>query len=604
MKKIAIILLSFFLSGCSYFLKGQLEISVTANDSPLSEAQLVLYGKKNKKEIFIQKLSPNGEGKIVLPVDFYEYEMFKIVATSSNLDKLLLPSISYVSSPHWWQDQSVQLKINLISPVSPFTANTTTPKKEVVSQEIKNDLSQLPPPEIVSVSQIEKNLQEEPIKKKSNKPPLVLAQEEKELELKHEKVELKPLKKTITDKKKDFIVSVSYKVLFESKPVNEVQVYTAYHNSQTIRKEGESNSLGEIKFNVNKVSAPDVIILIKNGFVTLVSPFIESSSQGPFIFDLKLGKSVNLLVQNYAYNLPRGIEKSELFFNKVKQNSSTSIGLLTYDKEIKVEDALSLEIKNSQINSISWDDIQKKLFNKLNLNSFFLPTLMPFKPTIGLLEPVMNEERETNTIWRRARREFFSRFINDSSFKTKIQDDLFNLSNAKSSDDLIVFKKGWENTLFAKDVDIILQIDLKTKENDAYMVGRIYGKNGEILFEQNKLIAEGSAEKVASQLYLSLLNHLPLEGSVVGQDKGVYILNLGAKNHIQKGDVFSAFVSKENYSLPTVYAGKLKVFEVEQGQVKAQIMKDKKDLSSKKDNEFLKNNSLIRVVRLSRVDVL
>lgn len=113
MKKYIVCIMAFFLSSCTYFLKGQLEILVTTNDAPLQEAQLALYGKNNNKEVFIGYLYPNSQGKVVTNIDFSKYQSLKIVTTNNSLQKILLPAIKYVSIPHWWQEQVLSLKINL-----------------------------------------------------------------------------------------------------------------------------------------------------------------------------------------------------------------------------------------------------------------------------------------------------------------------------------------------------------------------------------------------------------------------------------------------------------------------------------------------------------
>ncbi len=575
-----------FLSSCSYFLQGRLEIVVTAGETPVSDAQLTLYGKNKNKEIFIGYLFPNSQGFISTDIDFSKYQSIKVVTTNKSIEKILLPSIEHVSIPGWWQEQVVKLNINLTDPSLPMQNHSPLAKQEnKIQDEAKPEL-----PEIVLIPQIESNLYEPPPTKPqlenriSATTPLVSSTTP---------YQTKPLNKTITEKKVGYWKSTTLKITSEGKPLNNVNLYIGYNVSQTIKREGSSNEAGEIKFDFYKPSPPDVLIIKKNGFITNVTQFMESSSQS-IIVDLKPGKSMDFLVQNYAYGVGRGMDKTELYLNGVKQDVSTPIGFLTYAKELKPEEKLSLEQKNSIITNITADDLKKQFENNHGeIASLFLPSVTPFKPTVAFVEPSLTGEvLESNMLWRRARREFFSRFINEQSFKTKIKDDLLKLVDANNP--IETLKRGWQNSSFAKDLDLVVEINFIQNEENPLITGRIYAKNGQIITEQKKSFNASNAEQVASQLYTYLLEQLPIESYVVQQEKGVFTLNVGQKQHLNKGDLFIAYVPDSFYSAPNKASGVLKVTEVTDTEAKATAILGL---------EKLQNNISVRCVRASQTQI-
>ncbi len=554
-----------FVASCSYLFQGQMEIQVTANHVPLAQAQLILYGKKNEKEIFIQNLSPDPQGKVAVTLDFSHYDSFQIAATSASLDPLYLPMLVPVNKPAWWQEQRVHVDVAFQAlPPSPVVAQQEPeikPSEPLVEKENTHK-------NVVRVSQFEHNVVDAPAASApvaSVLPVLPAKPKEAPKSMPHNafeqtKKEKNEKNKTITENKKTWMENVAYRFVTEQKPLAGVVVYTGYNESRTVIKQGATGKEGDIRFSINRATAPDVLIFLPPNGVAQVVPFVERDGEAPYIFDVKAGKSLSFFVQYWAYGLPRGYEKTEIFDKGAKVFSSNKEGFVTLEEKENLTHDYSLSQLDSISSSLPWKLVTEK--TQKDVPSFFLPPKIAFKPTVGLIEPEMKGELEVNALWRRARREFFSRFINETSFKTKIKDDLFKFINGNSMENLEVFKHGWAQAPYAKDVDILLQIQLKEEGDHPQMVGSIFAKSGEKIFEQIRSLGDEDAEKQASLLYQTLLEKLPLEGNLVSVDKQEGILNLGSKQHVQKGDVFALFSSQDVYGAPIKPIGIFNVTDV------------------------------------------
>lgn len=526
---------------------------------------------------------------MVTSIDFSKYQSFKIVTTSRSLDKILLPAIEYVDIPRWWQEQVLKLNIDL--PQLIVKPRRLPPIQTATNQQPSKQEST----EIANISQMEGNIVE-PVNK-APKSEIKINKLQNQLPTTLSKISSTP-EKTITV---NYLKSTLLKVTSNNQPIANSFIFIGYNNSQTIKKAGETNAAGEIKFTYNSSISPDIIIIKKDGFVTQVGPFIQNTGDKPVLYDLKNGKSIDFLVQSYAYNEGRGLDKTELYLNGAKQEVSTGLGFITLNRELKSEDIISLEQKNSILSNISSDDLKKQLQNNKpgEISTLMIPSLVPFKETVGLLEPNLTGSLATNKLWRRARREFFSRFINEQSFKTKIQDDLVKVTNLTGDALFDIFRRGWENASFAKDVDIVMQIDMLTlegvNESNPTIVGRIYAKNGQLIAETKKSFNEANAEEVSSQLYNDIMAQLPIEGYVLQQEKGIFTINLGKKQHLSKGDLFAAFIPQNFYSPPTKPVAVLKVTEV--------TADNEAKATAVFGIEKLQSNIMIRIVRATQAQI-
>ena len=584
MKKFSVFILPLFFTGCSYFLQGQLELTVASHGAPLPEAQITVAGIVENKEVFIQNLSPNKEGKVFTNIDFSKYQSLKLITTNSSIETLLLPDLKYVPVPHWWQKQSLQITIEL-KPILPEENKPLVFNSKNNSEKNALDKENKLTPEIVVLSQIESNL----IDPLMTKPKIIAKKDEIE-KLPTSLLKNLPEEKTITEKNSRFLSSSTYRITSDNQPLSNALVFTGDMVTQALRQEEETDAKGEVKIEYNKATAPKVIVVKKNGFLTSVLPFVQTSTNDPVTIDLKTGKSLDFLVQNFAYGLARGMDKTELYYLGSKLDSSGPLGFLTSSKEIKPEEFFSLKQKNSIENMISPSALKNIFQTKTTpMATLYLSSQLPFKPAVGLLEPIMTPYLETNSLWRRARREFFSRFINEQKFRTKIQDDLLKIINAKSIESLKVFRRGWQTSNFAKDVDIVLDLNYEEELENKYLVGRIYTKNGENALEIKKLINEKNAEDIASQLYLSLLDQLPVECDAVGEGKGSYTLNGGKNINLHVDDYFIAYGHKQLTEEPNKFAGVMKVTQVDDLSSHAVIIFGEKE-----------NNQIVHLIRTSK----
>ncbi len=565
MQKYFIILSPFFVSSCSYFFQGQLELFLTENQVPLKDTQVMLYGKKNQdeKEIFIGKYSSDNEGKVAAHINFFQYHNLKIIVSNQDLEKIILPSIQSMESPRWWQEQVVKLHLD----VPQFIPKQDNLVKIPTIVQPLPDVFLNPPPEIVSIQQFEGNLYEEPVIKKG------MHNLQNNLSTQPSIIKNTNTNKTITDKFVDFSAVANLKISSQNNPVEKAKIYLGYNGSQTIKYQGESSRTGAIDVHYNKAVAPDILIIKKRGFVTNVTPFIENVSTQSLLLEMKPGKSMDFLIENFAYGAGRGTDKAELLLNGIKQDVSSILGFLTLAKEVQQTDILSIEQKNSIITNISSEDLKRHYSHKSeDLVGLFIPTLIPYKPNVGFIEPNISGALESNMLWRRVRREFFSRYINEQSFKTKIIDDLIKIVNVKKDSVLDLLKKGWQNASFAKDIDMLLQIDFVQNEEQPIVTGKIYAKNGLLIAEQRKSFDATNAEQVSGQLYESLVAQLPIEAYVTQQEKGVFTLNVGKKHHINKGDLFAAHIPQNFYSPPNRPVGVLKIIDISDTESKAKVI--------------------------------
>ncbi len=559
--------------ACSLERKGMITITVVNSDQKkLPQTGLFLYDisndPKNERKL-IQTLT-DSTGKVIWELNYSNVKKVKIVAKNENLETLYLPEMKYFITPAWWQEQDIEILITL-KKIS-FKENLSLLSKAKSENNLKTketllDFPDDPISQSIAISQFESNLTPEIIK------PILFntilnTNINKQMNLDSKETEIKTNEKvTITENKNVlFDDSVIIEVFGEAKPLENVQVYLGRNATQTVSFVGSTDMKGNIVIPMPKNRRGDMFYLKRNSYLTMAKPISSGSGRQKLRVDMLPGKSTEFLLNNFAYGFGRGMDKTELHFNSLKVDQSTMLGFVTLAKPFEEKSNISVVQKNAIPEKLEPSFLKKNLefFNLVNqIPVIFVTSLSPYKPSVGLIEPPLIGSLQTNMLWRRIRREFFSRFMNEFYMRGIIAEDVQRMANSLEMSPLEMAKAGWKNAPFATDLDMIMSIQFKD-ENDKFtdIEGKVYDKSGRLISERIVSIHEKDGEKSAAKLFSLLSADLPIEGSIVKKAKTEVTINIGKNYNISIGDQFVAYIGKSSFSQPDKPVALIKVKSV------------------------------------------
>ncbi|APJ03518.1 hypothetical protein [Silvanigrella aquatica] len=577
MRHLFVLFLIFMLIGCNYINTGSLSVSVEHQGQPVANTLVTLFSfeNSNKNWIKIGEQKTDRYGKVKWNLNFYKIQSIKITAQNMDLENIYFPSIKYTKNPQWWQDHELSLKMNL----EKFQAKLRVKSKSNMENQIGEqnsgallDFPDDPLSQSISIGQIESNLPPEK-NIENNKFAFHLATPTLlEKSFLPDSLQSKSPPKssliTITENKNVlFEDNLTLEVFFQGKPQDNVHVFSGRNATQYISYIGVTDSKGILSFSMPHQSRSDTLIIKKASFLTQVRPLTPGSGKQNLRIDLLEGKSTDFILQSYAYGVGRGMDKTELKSNSLRVDIAGMTGFVTTNKALDEKVILSLEQKNAFPNVIDFKVLKKCLELHTFVNqipTLYVSSLLPYKPSVGLIEPSLNSQLQTNAVWRRVRREFFSRFMNEPLMRGIIPDDIVRMSNKIGVSPLEMATTGWKNSIFSEDLDMLLQIQyVESEEGKGFsLAGKVFDKTGKIIMERVLPVVPEEAEKISAKMYSSLVSSLPVEGNVVKKNKNEVTINLGKNFGISEGDKFVTFIQKYPFSPPEKPIGILKVKSV------------------------------------------
>lgn len=595
--------ITLFITGCGYLQSGTLSVSVENQGNPIDQSIVTLYSVSNSTQKD-QKISQQVTGKngvVKWNINLAKNSAFKVTVQNNGLEKIYFPEVIFLQAPKWWQDHDLVLKSNLkewipqgLKLEKARVGNTTSIKDSGSLLDFPED----PISQSLSIAQIESNLL--PEINMENKSFLFRSSENL-LTDKSNFAENSIAKNSTADqlilitenKNILFEDTLTLEVLFEGKPQENVHIFTGRNASQNISYIGTTDIKGMISFTMPKQRRADVLVIKKAAFLTVLKPLTSGSGKQNMRIDLQQGKSSDFILQNYAYGMGRGIDKTELKVNSLRMDISGLIGFVTTNKSLEDKNILSLEQKNSIPELIDFKILKKclELHSIVNqIPTLYVSAILPYKPSVGLIEPPLSAPLQTNQAWRRVRREFFSRFMNEIFMRGLIPEDIIKMSNSVGISPIEMAKSGWKNTSFSADLDMIIQIQYLESENgkDFSLGGKVFDKFGKIIMERVMPVKEEDSEKISAKMYSSLISSLPIEGAVVKKNSNEVTINLGKNFGISEGDSFVTFIQKYPFSPPEKPIGIIKVKSVGDKDSLAEIVVGQ---------EKLQKSEVIRVVR-------
>ncbi|WGL59555.1 hypothetical protein QEJ31_13575 [Pigmentibacter sp. JX0631] len=593
-----LIILLFVFTGCNYFQEGTLSVKVESQGQLLANSSVTLYqvNEVDKKRKKIIEGNTNSQGFLKWKVDFSKLQQMKIFVQSNNLDKIYFPEIVSVNAPKWWQDRDLNLSISLKEiPLNIKEKNDKIDIKNLSENETILDFPLEPLNQTVTIAQIEENLPAETFQ--DNLTITTLSENDKQFSNSWtEKTIFKnsPILNTITEKKSVlFEDTITITVYSQNRPIEDAYVFFARNGTQSVRLIGSTDSSGVITTSVLHSFRPDSIVVKKDNFITNIRPLASGSGKQELRIEVTEGKSSDFLIQNYAYFVGRGIDKTELKLNSLKLDVSGMLGFVSTPKQLDEKSFLSITQKNAIPNNIDYKTL-KKTFEVSNLSNqlpiLYVSALQPYRPAVGLVEPSILGVLQNNSIWRRARREFFSRFMNEMSQRSIISDEVNKIANSLNLSAIEFAQRGWKDTVFAGDIDILMQIAFEENENgkDYTLIGKVFDKTGKVIFEKDQVFSSEEAEKTAANLYSLMLFNLPLEGNIIKKNKKEVTINLGKINYLSGTDLFAILAQKNPMSPPERVIGYGKVKE---------ILEKESVLEIQVGQELVDKNEVLRVIR-------
>ncbi|WP_186643748.1 hypothetical protein [Fluviispira vulneris] len=575
--------LSLLLCACTLERKGLITITVVNSDQKkLPHTGLTLYeiSADPKKERKLIQTATDSSGKVTWELNYSKIKEVKIVAKNENLETLYLPELKYLKSPSWWQEQDIEILITLKKIAFKENLTLLTKARNEKTLQPKETLLDFPDDPIsqsIAISQIENNLSPEiikPIPFNSILNTNIYKQmifEPKDTEIKtNEKV-------TITENKNVlFDDSMSVEVYADGKPLENVQIYLGRNATQNVSFVGSTDMKGNIVIPMPKNRRGDMLYLKRNSYLTVAKPISSGSGRQKLRVDMLPGKSTEFLLNNYAYGFGRGMEKTELHFNSLKVDQSTMLGFVTMAKPFEDKSNISIVQKNAIPEKLEASFLKKNLdfYSLVNqIPVIFVSSLTPYKPSVGLIEPPLLGSLQTNMLWRRVRREFFSRFMNEFYMRGIIADDVQKMANSLDLSPLEMAKAGWKQAPFASDLDMIMSIQFKDENNKFTDIeGKVYDKSGRLISERIVPINESDGEKSAAKLFSFLSADLPIEGAIIKKAKTEVTINLGKNYNISVGDQFVAYIGKSTFSQPDKPVALIRVKSVNEKDSLAEII--------------------------------
>lgn len=550
----------FFFTSCSYFQKGSITVKVESKHKTIADNEISLYSldSNENKEIKVIESHTNKSGVVKWNVDFSKLQVMKVIVRNKNIENIYLPEVLFLTAPKWWQDRELNIVVTL-KEINFQKHHLTQKFNKEKSREFDNilDFPIEPINHMQSIAQIEENL---PPEKMIEQNISMFLNEKNKTEtlnsLENSFLKSSTTLNTITEKKSVlFEDTITLEVTNNNKPIENALIFLGRNGTQAVRYLGTSDSMGSLSFNALHQYRPDIVIVKKDNFITTYKPLATGSGKQNFKIEMVEGKSSDFILQNYAYFVGRGLDKTELKLNSLKLDVSSLLGFVSAQKQIDDKSFLTLAQKNAIPEVIDFRTLKKaveisNLSNQLPI--LYVSSLLPYKPAVGFVEPPVLGAIQNNPVWRRARREFFSRFMNEMSLRSIISDDVNKIANAMNLSTLELAKQGWKDSIYSGELDILLQLYFDENENgkDFNLIGKIYDKTGKIIFEKEQIFQSDDAEKISANMYSLMLANIPIEGVILKKNKKEVTINLGKNQNLVETDLFVIYAQKNPNSPP------------------------------------------------------
>ncbi len=550
----------FFFTSCSYFQKGSITVKVESKHKTIADNEISLYSldSNENKEIKVIESHTNKSGVVKWNVDFSKLQVMKVIVRNKNIENIYLPEVLFLTAPKWWQDRELNIVVTL-KEINFQKHHLTQKFNKEKSREFDNilDFPIEPINHMQSIAQIEENL---PPEKMIEQNISMFLNEKNKTEtlnsLENSFLKSSTTLNTITEKKSVlFEDTITLEVINNNKPIENALIFLGRNGTQAVRYLGTSDSMGSLSFNALHQYRPDIVIVKKDNFITTYKPLATGSGKQNFKIEMVEGKSSDFILQNYAYFVGRGLDKTELKLNSLKLDVSSLLGFVSAQKQIDDKSFLTLAQKNAIPEVIDFRTLKKaveisNLSNQLPI--LYVSSLLPYKPAVGFVEPPVLGAIQNNPVWRRARREFFSRFMNEMSLRSIISDDVNKIANAMNLSTLELAKQGWKDSIYSGELDILLQLYFDENENgkDFNLIGKIYDKTGKIIFEKEQIFQSDDAEKISANMYSLMLANIPIEGVILKKNKKEVTINLGKNQNLVETDLFVIYAQKNPNSPP------------------------------------------------------
>jgi len=576
----------FFVSSCTYLKEGVVDVSLTSSTGiPLKEHSTIsIYGLDNNlavKKTYIEQqvLDSNGEFKI----NFSGVDKIKIQVKNDSLSPLYLPVVKFLDVPAFWQEQSINIQLVLQELVPPSTPLPSLP----TTSEDENLVSPSHPSERIALSQIEDPIPADDnfvYQKPQNKNLLQTKSNALQKDDNFSNVSQDALKRSENNKNIDKTISI--KAQFQASPVSRVAVYMGKYASQSVSFLGFTNDLGVLDVSLNPALKPDILFLMKTGFITGVVSVPSVFVSSPILHvDMKEGEKQDVFLTAQVYGVGRAVVQAQLLIDGLKQGASPYFGYFSIPVpgeededtdegvDINPTDNISLQLQNALPQTISGQAMDDFLLADQNTPSgkslppmkpLYVSLQEPFKPSVGLIEPLEQNASIDNLYFRRFRREFFSRFMGEIQFKSMIFSDVLNLAQLAHTSPVELANRGWNTEPFAGVLDFACVLSFKEEGEASFLTTELYDKFGQKYLSLKQDLKKENPEIMAKESFQKLQNSLPVEGYITKKEKDLFFSNLGKIHFIKPNDLFVAYVPHGDFLSPEEPVALLKAQQVEE----------------------------------------
>lgn len=363
---------------------------------------------------------------------------------------------------------------------------------------------------------------------------------------------------------KEHLTTASASLVLESflegKPLAATQVYSIRQASGRIVKLGETDAAGRLEARHPAALLGESLFVRNPCCVSVLRPLtMGQGSKGPrsLRVDLSPGVSHDFVAVQTSYGHPRAVEKVTLQHQGRTLDVTGPAGVAVVSAKNIAVGLAALEVGSSETLPT-----RKALALEIGATTAFSPHLLevargrPRLPQVGFLELAGGNvvHAETNLrgepSYRRARRDFLSRFVQEKSLRPLIFQEVKKIADAAGAPVESWVRRGWDTSAAAGEVDFLVALESK---GDGAARARLFDSEGTVLWDETFPYGgsakedESVPELAGKAAFDGLLKALPFEFVVKGvQDSAEKTarveLEVGedalARGLVSKDDVF------------------------------------------------------------------
>jgi hypothetical protein len=373
-------------------------------------------------------------------------------------------------------------------------------------------------------------------------------------------------------------------LFLSGKPLSGVQVFATDQGTHSLVQMGVTGGDGVLRAPFPAGLKPEGLLMRHPCCKPQLRP-IMAQGQSPNMTTLSAEKGRDFVLLRDLYGYARTVPNTELWSGGARLDVAGETGIAIA--------ALSQVVKN-EFSLVNRDAVPEIFLGKLPLKEsepkpviVYTGTKRAQLPVVGLIEFAAGEEGAGGSNegrWRRFRREFFSRFVQNQTIRAMIPSDVLTLGDAAKLKPRELVERGWEFTVMSPSLDFLLVLDGQQRQS---FVARLVDRSGTVLWEAKVATDDAVApEKRGAELFGEFLGRFPYEGTVLALAEGVVTVNLSndIDRALKTGQAFQFFGPQKGEAGARLVepVGRGEVIEIGRGTIRVRLSDPKLELKAER----------------------